>query len=70
MASWARLTTIGEKESLSDEESTALAKSISLGSSWSKDRLEGKSLGTPSILSPEVLDEPISRREEGEEDEF
>ena len=61
---------MGEKESLSDEESPTSTKSISLGFSWSKDRLEGKSLGTPSILSPEVLGEPISRREEGEEDEF
>ena len=55
---------LAEEESWGDKESTESAESFSLGSSLLEGDLEGrrlaKSLGTPSIPSPELLDKPIS----------
>jgi len=61
---------VADEGSLGDKRSTALVESFFVGSSRLEDGLEGESLQAPLIVSPEVLDEPISRWEEGEEDEF
>ena len=67
---WTLLVAEGEEESLGDEGSTKLVESFSLGSSSSECDSKGErsedSVGTPSVASPNWLDELVSREEEEE----
>jgi len=58
----------GEEESLEGEGSTESEESFSVGSFLSEGDSEGEglseSLGTPSVASPDLLDEPVFREEE------
>ena len=59
-----------EEVALEGKGSNMSVQSFSLGFSLSEDNLEGKLVGTTSVVSLEVLDEPISGGQEGEEIEF
>jgi len=63
-----------EEDSFSGEGSTELEDCFFLGSTFLEGNLGGqglsKSLGTPSVASPSLLNELVSRGEEGEQKEF